>query len=70
MDQYAEVSPLTTKIIKDVSKYIITILGGVYAMSNPKRAMEDKNLDYVVMGEGEERFYEFLMAINNICHNE
>jgi radical SAM superfamily enzyme YgiQ (UPF0313 family) len=67
MDQYAEVAPLTTKIIKDVSKDIITVLGGVYAMSNPKRAMEDKNLDYVVIGEGEYVFKELVGFYSGVC---
>ena len=67
MDQYADVAPLTTKIIKDVSKDIVTVLGGVYAMSNPRRAMEDKNLDYVVMGEGEYVFKELVGFHSGVC---
>ena len=42
MDQYAGVAPLTTKVVKEISKDIITVLGGVYAMANPERAMKDK----------------------------
>ena len=36
MDQYAGVAPITTKLIKNISKNIVTVLGGVYAMANPK----------------------------------
>ena len=50
MDQYARVAPITTKLVKEISKDIITVLGGVYAMANPERAMKDTNLDYVVIG--------------------
>ena len=60
MDQYAGVVPMTTKIVKNVSKEIITVLGGVYAMSNPARAMKDKNLDYVIIGEGEYVFKQLI----------
>ncbi len=51
MDQYAEAGHMTAKIVKEVSKKIITVLGGVYATANPKRAAKDKNLDYIVVGE-------------------
>ena len=64
MDQYAEAANMTTEIIKNVSQNITTVLGGVYAMANPKRAMEDKNLDYVVIGEGE---YVFRQLVGYHC---
>ena len=65
MDQYAQAANLTTEIIKGVSHKITTVLGGVYAMANPKRAMEDKNLDYVVIGEGE---YVFRQLVGYHCN--
>ena len=34
-------------------------------MANPKRAMEDKNLDYVVIGEGE---YVFRQLVGYHCN--
>jgi len=67
MDQYAEVAPITTKIVKEVSKDIITVLGGVYAMANPVRAMKDKNLDYVVIGEGEYVFKQLIGFHSGFC---
>ena len=67
MDQYADVAPITTKIVKDVSKNIITVLGGVYAMSNPKHAMKDNNLDYVVIGEGEYVFKQLVGFYSGVC---
>ena len=48
-------------IIKGVSEKITTVLGGVYAMANPKRAMEDTNLDYVVIGEGNSKKCQILL---------
>ena len=67
MDQYEGVAPLTTKIVKGISKNIVTVLGGVYAMANPERAMKDKNLDYVVIGEGEYVFKQLLGFISGVC---
>ena len=67
MDQYADVAPITTKIVKNVSKNIITVLGGVYAMANPMRAMKDKNLDYVVIGEGEYVFKQLIGFYSGVC---
>ena len=67
MDNYAQAANLTTEIIKSVSQKITTVLGGVYAMANPKRAMEDKNLDYVVIGEGEYVFRQLVGYHCNAC---
>ena len=50
-----------------ISKDIITVLGGVYAMANPERAMKDKNLDYVVIGEGEYVFKQLLGFHSGAC---
>ena len=67
MDQYAQVAPITTKIVKNISKNIITVLGGVYAMANPERAMKDENLDYVVRGEGEYVFKQLIGFYSGAC---
>ena len=67
MDQYAGVAPITTKLVKNISKNIVTVLGGVYAMANPTRAMKDKNLDYVVIGEGEYVFKQLIGFYSGVC---
>jgi radical SAM superfamily enzyme YgiQ (UPF0313 family) len=67
MDQYSKVAPMTTKIIKDISPKIITVLGGVYATTNPKNAIEDKNLDYVIIGEGEFVFRQLVGFYSGAC---
>ena len=75
MDQYHKAAHITTKVIKSVSKKIITVLGGVYATTNPEHAANDKNLDYVVIGEGEFTFRQLVgytlgacdMPIRGIC---
>ncbi len=60
MDQLCDGGHMVTKITKEVDKKIITVMGGVYATMNPKRAIEDVNLDYVVVGEGEQVFPSML----------
>ena len=52
--------------VKNVSKNIINVIGGVYAMSNPKKIMKDKNFDYVVMGEGEYVFQQIVGFYSNV----
>lgn len=51
------------KIVKSVNKKIIVVTGGTHATIEPKEMLDDKNIDYVVRGEGE---YDFLKFVNNI----
>ena len=68
MDQYGEAAHVAAKIVKRVSKNIITVIGGVYATANPKRVMNDKNFDYAVMGEGEYVFREIVGFHSGACN--
>lgn len=47
-------------VAKRISPEIKVIIGGGYATVLPKRVMEDKNVDYVVLGEGEEVLHNML----------
>ena len=67
MDQYHQAAHITTKLIKSISKNIITVLGGVYATSNSEKAIQDKNLDYVVIGEGEFTFRQLVGFLSGAC---
>lgn len=53
MDQYGKSGHVVAKITKKVNESIITIFGGVYATINSNHIMKDKNIDIVVIGEGE-----------------
>lgn len=53
MDQYASAGHNAAKLVKSISKDIKVIMGGVYATVNPGMAIEDSNVDFVVIGEGE-----------------
>ena len=67
MDQYGEAAHMAAEIVKSVSEKIITVMGGVYATSNPKRVVKDKNFDYVVMGEGEYVFKQIVGYYSGAC---
>lgn len=50
-------------LVKEVNKDIITLMGGAYASYSYKRAFNNQNLDYVIKGEGEEPFKQFIEYI-------
>jgi len=52
------------RIVKKVNPKIKTVLGGVYPTLSPEVAIKDPNVDFVILGEGEERFPLLLKAIN------
>lgn len=52
-----------TEAAKKVSKDIITIQGAGYPSSQPEEALSDPYCDYIVMGEGEYTFRDFLRKV-------
>lgn len=48
------------QIVKSVDPKIITVMGGVHATTLPQRVMEDPNIDFAILREGEERLPRFL----------
>jgi len=68
MDQYHKAAHIAAKLIKSISKNIITVLGGVYATSNSHQAIEDENLDYVIIGEGEFTFRQLVGFLSGACN--
>ncbi len=53
MDQFAPAGHLCAKLVKLWRSDRIVIMGGVYATVNWETAIQDENVDYVVIGEGE-----------------
>ncbi|KKN78456.1 hypothetical protein LCGC14_0349880 [marine sediment metagenome] len=53
-DQYAPSAHKVAELTKKVSRKIKTVMGGVYATTNPEKVLEDCNIDCVIEGEGEE----------------
>lgn len=54
--QLHEVARLT----KEIDDSIITVAGGVHPTTLPEKVMEDENVDYVVLSEGEERLLQLI----------
>jgi len=67
MDQYGEAGHIAAELVKNISKDIVTVLGGVYATANTKRAIKDNNLDYIVLGEGEYVFRQIVGFYSGAC---
>ena len=53
------------KIAKKACPKTIVIFGGPHASSFPEETLGEEAIDYVVMGEGEERIYQILLALQN-----
>lgn len=51
------------KITKEINKNIITVLGGAHPSCVPEESLKDKNVDFVVIGEGEYTFLELLKKL-------
>ena len=50
-------------ICKEISQDIITVIGGPHVSSFPLESIREKDIDYVVMGEGEIRFPKLVNAL-------
>jgi len=51
------------EICKKINHELITVIGGPHASSFPEKMISKPSIDYVVMGEGEERFCQLLRDI-------
>src|SRR3989338_1781199 len=63
-NEYWESVHLGAKYVKEISPDIITVVGGVYATVSYKTIYNDKNFDYICVGEGEYVFQELLQYLN------
>ena len=50
-------------VVKQISKDILVVIGGVYPTTRPDTVLEDPNMDYAVLGEGEYVFPQLLKYI-------
>jgi len=53
----------TCKLVKEVDKNIITVLGGAHPSTLPQEELQDNNIDFVIIGEGENSFMDLLREI-------
>ncbi|MBF0383594.1 MAG: cobalamin-dependent protein [Magnetococcales bacterium] len=51
------------RIVKEISPDIVTVIGGPHASSFPLELLAQNDVDYVVMGEGEERLLQLLEVL-------
>ncbi|MDJ0836126.1 MAG: radical SAM protein [Acidobacteriota bacterium] len=61
--EYGETAHIAARLVKEVDRDIVTVLGGIYATQAPELAGKDTNIDYLVLGEGEYVFPALLEAI-------
>lgn len=52
-------------ITKELSQDAIIIVGGVHVSSLPEQSLQEKSIDYIVIGEGEYTFIELLDALEH-----
>lgn len=52
-------------IVKEVNKKIITVVGGAHPSAKPEETIYDNNVDYTVIGEGENAFSALLECLND-----
>ena len=63
MDQSKKYGHKVAEVVKKVDENIIVVYGGVYVTMNPHVAIEDRNVDYFFLGEGEYTFPELIKYI-------
>ena len=63
--EYRDSVHKTFEIVKKINPNIITVIGGVYATICPEIVTKDKNIDYYIFGEGENRLPSLLKAIES-----
>ncbi len=63
--EYSKHAHAVASVVKDSFPLITVILGGVYCTLMPECAMEDTNVDYCVLGEGEVSLTNLLECIEN-----
>lgn len=63
----ADIFHKTIKKIKEINNKIIIVVGGMYPTTNDLSF--DKNIDYIIIGEGEIKFCKLLNIINDYTNN-
>ncbi|MBF0162251.1 MAG: radical SAM protein, partial [Magnetococcales bacterium] len=68
-NEYGTTGHKAAKAVKHVSRSIVVVMGGVYPTTRPDSVMEDPNVDYAVLGEGEFVFPQLLKSIQSPGQN-
>ena len=59
--------PHVFSLIKEVSPNIITVGGGAHVTVCPEMVLGDPHCDFIILGEAEESFADFVGKLNNHC---
>ena len=51
--EYSKAGHRAIEVVKAINPDIITVMGGVYVITSPELAIQNTNLDYGIIGEGE-----------------
>lgn len=62
--EFAKGVHMLAEAVKKINPETIVVLGGAYPTVTPEYPMEDKNIDFAVLGEGEIRFPKLLEMLN------
>lgn len=57
------------QICKEIDKNIVVVAGNHHATTNPDEILQDPNVDFVIRGEGEATFYNFLERVKSQQHD-
>jgi len=57
------------QICKEIDKNIVVVAGNHHATTNPDEILQDPNVDFVIRGEGEATFYDFLEGVKSQQHD-
>jgi len=60
----------TTSVVKTVNKDIITVLGGMHPTVRPLETLSSKNVDFVIIGEGEITFRQLIDKLKTRSYGE
>jgi len=58
--EYSKSAHKLAELVKQIDPSTVVIFGGVYGTATPELPMKDKNVDFVILGEGERRLPKFL----------
>jgi radical SAM superfamily enzyme YgiQ (UPF0313 family) len=52
------------RVVKEIDPKIIVVMGGVHVTCLPHAVLEDKNVDFILVGEGESSFPQLIECLN------
>ncbi|MEM0488428.1 MAG: radical SAM protein [Candidatus Bathyarchaeia archaeon] len=64
---WSEMAFEIAKLVKLIDSEIITVMDGVHPSARPVDCLLDENVDFVIIGEAEETWFELVNALENGC---